>query len=376
MSDDRIIMLLSLPDKPITGGEIYNSKLYDYLQRSFPSVENISWEPKPHHSKLQFILNSIIQNLSFLKILKDVNCKTAIIEDISACESLFLFNLLTRCFRRILGKEVFLMPIVHHTYAPLINNGIKKRLRSIQERIFINSSDAVIVNSEFTRMTVESLIAGHKDIIVAYPGLNISFLNNPDLGTKKDPHNIHLLFVGYVTPRKGVDTLIKSLEILIKNYGIDNIILHIAGDLDRDPIFSKNIRDYCRSASLEKNVRIYGRVSEDKLEELFALSDIFVFPSLWEGFGMVLIEAMYHKLPIITTDAGAIPYLVKDGQNGIVIPPGDPENLAASIKRLIDSPDLRRKFAESNYMLAKMFDWNKSFSRIECYLREELNSSI
>ena len=390
MSDGRIIMLLSLPDKPITGGEIYNSKLYNYLQRNFPLVENISWEPKPHRSKLQFLVNSIIQNLSFLKILKDINGKTVIIEDISGCESLFLFNLLTTYLRRVLGKDVFLMPVVTHTYAPLIDNGIKRQIRSLQEWIFINSSDAIIVISEFTKVTVESILSGHKDIIIAYPGLNVSpqnndsqnndSLNNPDLnkpsshgdtGIVKDPLSIHLLFVGYVIPRKGVDVLIKSLEILIKTYGFENVILHIAGDLERDPVFSKEIKDYCCSVGLEKNVWIYGRVSDKKLDELYNLSDIFVFPSLWEGFGMVLIEAMHNRLPIVTTDAGAIPYLVKDGINGFVVPAGDAKRLAQAMHKLIESPELRRQIGENNYQLASKFTWDESFTGIKAFLDRE-----
>lgn len=385
MSDGRIIMLLNLPEKPITGGEIYNSKLYSYLQRNYPSVENISWEPKPHRSKPQFLVNSIIQNLSFMKILKNVNSKTVIIEDISGCESLFLFNLLTTYFRRILGKDIFLMPVVTHTYAPLIENGVKRQIRSLEEWIFINYSDAIIVISEFTKITVERILSGHKDIIIAYPGLNVSpqnedSLNNSSLdkpsshgniGIVKDPLSIHLLFVGYVIPRKGVDILIKSLEILIKTYGFHNIILHIVGDLERDPVFSKEIKDYCCFAGLEKNVRIYGRISDAKLNELYNISDIFVFPSLWEGFGMVLIEAMHNQLPIVTTDAGAIPYLVKDGINGFLVPAGDAKRLARAMQKLIESPDLRRQIGENNYQLASKFTWDESFTSIKAFLDKE-----
>jgi glycosyltransferase involved in cell wall biosynthesis len=375
-------MLLKLPNKPITGGEIYISRLYDYLQRSFKSVENVSWEPKHHHSKLQFLINSIIQNLSLLKILKGVNGKIVIIEDISDCESLFIFNLLTRYLRLILSKDVFLMPIVTHTYAPLIDNDLKRQLRAFQEWIFINSSDAIIVISEFTKATVESILVGHRDVIVAYPGLNISRQNGKSIqesdlktvsyhgntGIEKDSPNVHLLFVGYVTPRKGIDILIKSLEILIKNYGFNDIILHIAGDLERDPIFSKKIKDYCNSAGLEKNVRIYGRVSENELYELYTSSDIFVFPSLREGFGMVLIEAMHYGLPIVTTDAGAIPYLVKNGINGFLVPAGDAEQLAQATRKLIESSDLRRQISENNCQLASKFTWEASFTKIKPYL--------
>ena len=88
---------------------------------------------------------------------------------------------------------------------------------------------------------------------------------------------------------------------------------------------------------------------------------------------MVLIEAMYNGLPIVATNAGAIPYLIKDGQNGILVPVEDPEELAKAIKRLIENPELRSSFSESNYRLALRFNWNKSFSKIESFLDKSFN---
>jgi len=205
------------------------------------------------------------------------------------------------------------------------------------------------------------------DMVVAYPGLNVSSARKVGENVK-DKENLHLLFVGYITSRKGVDTLIDSFRILVMDYGINNLILDLVGDTTRDPSFFREISHSCENAGIKDKVRIHGRVASDELERLYAMADIFVFPSLWEGFGMVLIEAMYNRLPIVATNAGAIPFLVNDGQNGILVPARDPEKLAISIKKLIESPELRRSYGESNYRLALQFDWNKSFSDIESFL--------
>jgi len=372
MIDCEILMLMPLCEHPITGGEIYNRKLHDYLGSRYTKVKNITWQIKPHHTKLQFFLNSMEQNLSLLKLLGQLEGRTIIIEDISSSSDLFLFNLIIKYAKWLLDKKIRVIPIVHHVYAPLLEGGLKRSLKLQEERIFLNSADGIIVNSEFTKNSIESLIHNSIDMVVAYPGLNVSSIARIT-EIVKDKENLHLLFVGYITPRKGVDTLIDSLRVLVKDYGIHNLILDLVGDTTRDPSFFREILRRCESTGIMDKVRIHGRVASDELEMLYAMADIFVFPSIWEGFGMVLIEAMYNRLPIVTTNAGAIPYLVKDGKNGILVPVRDTEKLANSIKRLIESPELRRSFAESNFQLAIKFNWNESFSKIESFLNKSFD---
>ncbi|MBN1236235.1 MAG: glycosyltransferase family 4 protein [Methanotrichaceae archaeon] len=341
--------------------------MYDYLRSRYINVVNITWQTKPHNTKLQFFLNSVEQNLSLLKLLRQLEGRTIIIEDISSSSDLFLFNLIAKYAKRILGKEIRIMPIVHHVYAPLKKGKLEKRLKFNEERIFLNSADGIIVSSEFTKSSVESLINHPMDIVLAYPGLNVSSTRKT-YENVKDRENLHLLFVGYITPRKGVDTLIDSFRILVMDYGIHNLILDLVGDTTRDPSFFREILRNCEAIGIMEKVRIHGRVASDELEKLYAMADAFVFPSLWEGFGMVLIEAMYNCLPIVATNAGAIPFLVKDGQNGILVPVKDSEKLAKSIKKLIESPELRRSFGGSNYQLALEFNWDKSFLKIESFI--------
>jgi glycosyltransferase involved in cell wall biosynthesis len=367
-------MMMPICDCPVTGGEIYNRKLYDYLRSRYSKVENITWQTKPHNTRLQFFLNSLKQNMSLWKLLWQLEGRTIIIEDISTSSDLFLFNLMTRLTRQLLGKEVRVIPIVHHVYAPLAKGRLNTGLKLYEERIFLNCADGIIVNSEFTKRSLESLLYHSTDIVVAYPGLNVSSTGKA-CECVRDKENLHLLFVGYITTRKGVDTLIDSFRILVKDYGIHNLILDLVGDTTRDPSFFREISHSCESAGIGDKVRIHGRVASDELERLYAMADIFVFPSLWEGFGMVLIEAMYNRLPIVATNAGAIPFLVKDGENGILVPVKDPEQLAKSIKKLIESPELRRSFAKSNYQLAIQFNWNRSFSNIESFLDKSFDTS-
>ena len=84
---------------------------------------------------------------------------------------------------------------------------------------------------------------------------------------------------------------------------------------------------------------------------------------------MVLAEAASFGMPIVTTNAGAIPYLIKDGVNGLLVPPGDAKVLAEAIEDLARSPDLRAKFSEANRKLAEEFQWERSLSKIAAFLQ-------
>ncbi|MDD4652637.1 MAG: glycosyltransferase family 4 protein [Methanothrix sp.] len=307
-------------------------------------------------------------------MLSRIEGRTVILEDISTSSDLFLFNLMTLLIRPLLGKEVRVIPIVTHLYAPLAKGRLNRQFKHYEERIFLNCADGIIVISEFTKRTVEDLLCRSLEIAIAYPGLNVSSTRKAG-ECVRDKDNLHLLFVGYITSRKGVDTLIDSMRFLVIDQGINNLILDLVGDTTRDPSFFNEIVERCERTGIKDKIRIHGRVSSDELEKLYAMADIFVFPSLWEGFGMVLIEAMHNRLPIVATNAGAIPFLVKDGENGILVPARDSEKLAESIKILIESPELRRRFGESNYRLATQFNWDNSFSNIESFLNKSFGTS-
>lgn len=369
MKRKNIINLMRLLEHPITGGEIYNHRLDQYLKGRFDRVDNISWPNRPHRNAMEFISKSLAQNasnVSLLKRIRDMDGDVVILEDGSQSADLFLFNLLIRALRVGMGKRVRIVSQIHHTYAPLMENRLKRTLMFAVESIFANSLDGIITISEFTKSLVDRMLRRHIDTLIAYPGLNVSGLGRKRL--RIDDGNADLLFVGYLIPRKGVDTLVKSINILVKSRGLERLTLHIVGDTERDEAYVQGIREYCRKESIEDHVIFHGRVSERDLQSLYETSDIFVFPSLWEGFGMVLAEAMSYGLPIVTTNAGAIPYLVKDGRNGFLVPPQDPERLAQSIDKLIASPELRAEFGEVNRKVAAEFSWERSFAKVVNFL--------
>jgi len=93
---------------------------------------------------------------------------------------------------------------------------------------------------------------------------------------------------------------------------------------------------------------------------LYALADVFVLPSYWEGYGIVFLEAMSLGLPVVSTTAGAIPEVVRHEKNGLLVQAGDVQGLSEALHTLIVQPELRAKFAEHAKQAAKhAADWVK-----------------
>lgn len=179
------------------------------------------------------------------------------------------------------------------------------------------------------------------------------------------PHNhrrprldgrVHALFVGTCSPRKGVHYLVRAMA-LLENYPLT---LHIIGDLEIDHDYAQEVIRLTRALHLEDRIVFHGLVPQEALWQQYAQADVFVLPSLWEGYGIALLEAMAFGLPIVATRVGAVPELIQDGQNGLLVPPGDPRGLAMGLRRIFTDTSLRDKLeGESKACRAHLRSWEK-----------------
>lgn len=155
--------------------------------------------------------------------------------------------------------------------------------------------------------------------------------------------------VARFVPVKGHTYLIKAVLEVIKV--IPDAKFLFVGDGELMPSLQKEIE----SLGLKHNIILPG-ASED-IAEILNCSDVFVLPSVNEGFGIVLVEAMAMKKPLIATNVGGIPEIVIDGKTGILVPPESPEALSASIIKLHNNPDMRIEMGRAGYYRAKeLFD--------------------
>lgn len=168
---------------------------------------------------------------------------------------------------------------------------------------------------------------------------------------------IKLLVVAKLIPMKGIENLIKATSILSSRY---NIRLVIAGKGNSE--YENQLGKLARDMNLSENISFAGFLSwDDSLREAYKAADIFVLPSLSEGFPRVILEAWAHGLPVVSTNVGGIPSVVRNGKNGILIPPRSVEDIVDGIKTLAENKSLRKQVIAGGYE-----------SLTEAYTREKI----
>lgn len=172
-----------------------------------------------------------------------------------------------------------------------------------------------------------------------------------------------VLFVGRLNYYKGVDYLIRAME------DVDARLL-VAGE---GPLLEQLNRQAITSGVTDR-VEFLGRVSDRRLKELYAGCDTLVLPSVRESeaFGIVQMEAMAYGKPVINTDLPTgVPWVSKDGETGLTVPPADSDALASAINELLEDEERRREYGENAYHRVKeKFSRNGMLDTVESVYRD------
>ena len=177
-------------------------------------------------------------------------------------------------------------------------------------------------------------------------------------GASKD----YVLTVGTLGPHKNLVTLVKTLKVL-RERGALSFELLVAGAKGRK---KSEVLEVMRSSSLTDNqIRFLGFVPDEDLPRLYSGSSLFVLPSLYEGFGLPLAEAMACGVPVIASNTSSIPEVVGDA--GLLVPPTEPEAFAEAILRVRSDEGLRSAMIEKGLKRAASFRWDKAAREmLEC----------
>jgi phosphatidylinositol alpha-mannosyltransferase len=171
----------------------------------------------------------------------------------------------------------------------------------------------------------------------------------------------NVLFVGRMEPRKGLIHLLRAFRKLQRDGVRARLLLVGTGPGEREA------RRYVLTRQLD-DVEFLGRVSEAQKAQLFKTADIYVSPATGrESFGIVLLEAMSAGAPIICSDIHGYRGVVRRERDGILVEPGNADALAASIRRLIDDPQLRAQLSRAGEERAQLFTWERVGQAVEEY---------
>ena len=198
----------------------------------------------------------------------------------------------------------------------------------------------VITTSATTARTlVADFQVPETSITVAEPGTDAA---TRATGTGKP---VHLIAVGAVVPRKGYDILVRALTTLEDR----DWRFTIAGPTDRSAQALASLKAAIQATGwLGDRVTLVGPLGAEALDRLYASADLFVIPSLYEGYGMALAEAMARGLPIVSTTGGAAAETVPNTA-AVKVPPGDEAALAAAIRRVLADTNLRARMADASW---------------------------
>jgi glycosyltransferase involved in cell wall biosynthesis len=159
-------------------------------------------------------------------------------------------------------------------------------------------------------------------------------------------------------PLKGMVPLLEAVACVRRQRPAELIV--VGKPRDRGPIPRLVSR-----LGLERAVRFANGIDESRLVELYAQAEVAVVPSLYEGFSLPAVEAMACAVPVVATTAGALPEVVgRDGDAGLLVPPGDPAALATAIERALADGGLRRRMGErGRARVLERFTWERAAER-------------
>lgn len=234
-------------------------------------------------------------------------------------------------------------------------------------RSYCSRAEEILTVSEFSRQEIHRYLGiPLEKIQVVYNGVDTEQYH-PDYSeeqirasmAKYHVNGHYILYMGTLEPRKNIETLIKAYGILKETYAENIPKLVLAG---KKGWLYDSIFQMVQDLGLEKQVIFTGYVEAEDAAPLFCGAEMFVFPSLYEGFGIPPLEAMACGTPVITSDCSSLPEVA--GSAGLMVPPMDAAALADKMELLITDHKLRARLKQAGIERAKQFTWEASAEKL------------
>ena len=203
----------------------------------------------------------------------------------------------------------------------------------------LNYVDSVVCLSNEWKDYFESIGCQHVVIVK-------NVIPEPIIQIEEKDNLVHFLFLGLICENKGIFDVLKSLA-EHKDFFLGRAILHVGGNGQTDRLLST-----IKELGLQELVRFEGWVDAVKKQYLFNTIDVYILPSYIEGVPISILEAeSYHK-PIITTNVGGIPSIVKENKTGLFVTPGNTGEIFEAMKLMLEDKQLRYQFGEAGYKIS------------------------
>ncbi|MBD2513688.1 glycosyltransferase family 4 protein [Nostoc sp. FACHB-973] len=234
----------------------------------------------------------------------------------------------------ILLAWAFHKPIIVHAHGSqfkLFYTGLAKWMQQLLSWIFGKCQKLIVLSQSWKSFYIESLALKPEQVVVFYNPVKVPV----EIPHRSGSEKIKLLFLGRIGQRKGAFDLIKAFSLLPIEYKTRSSLI-MAGDGDLE-----QATNLVKTLNLDNYIKLPGWIGSDERDILLSQADVFVLPSYNEGLPLAMLEAMAWELPVIVTPVGGIPEIVTQSENGLIVNPGNVEELSNALNSLIENETLR-----------------------------------
>ena len=227
------------------------------------------------------------------------------------------------------------------------------RFVKIERALYQQSLRCFTMSSNISELIVKEYKVQESKVKCVYAGNNVKI----DFNAKKHTYaQKTILFVGVDWKRKGGPVLLKAFE---------KVLMEVPD--------ARLITIGCKPDTYDvKNVSVKGKLKLEELPEYFSNATVFCMPTMREPFGLVFVEAMVYRLPIVANNIGALPDMVKNGVNGYLID-NDVSEYAKALIKLLKDQDLCKQLGENGYNIAmENYIWDKVGQKLHMYINEAM----
>ena len=267
--------------------------------------------------------------------------------------------------------------LLEHMYGSRDASSLRRSLHFYLTRRVLRRAARVIAVSQFTKNEIEKLLAvPDARIEVVYNAIDERFLHGHATAADREliaqryqVNHPFILYAGAIRPHKNVVRIIEAFsslksELQKEQQFPDLKLIIIGDDLSSHP----RLRRTVVRSGVQNDVRFLGFVPIEVLRIFYDGAKIFVFPSLYEGFGLPPLEAMAHGTPVVTSNTSSLPEVA--GNAAVLVNPENVFEIRRALQRVLLDPALRERMKRRGYEQAQRFSWTSSVSRILEIYRE------
>lgn len=361
MKNKRNRILVIAKDKKIysgqyvTGGQKYSKKLINEISRTYAG-ELVILDDSDFHAKGN-IIDKIQAYRENIKLFDGYDL-------VYFSATHYQVALVIKSINKLFPHTIVVSEMHHLEYQSFMPVSLMYHIIKWLERYILRICDYIVIPNDYPAdYVIKHRYADSQKII----RINNVFERKPHKVTNGSSNQ--LLYVGTVEPRKGIEFLINSLQYVKRDY-----VLNIIGKYDAESKYWMSIKKLISKYGIESKVHFLGRVPQEELNKYYEHARAFVFPSLNEGYGLAVLEAMGYGLPVIAFANTAMPYTIKNDYNGYLTKNKDVRGFGENIEKVLSIDE--EKYNALSKAAIKTFEETKTEEDLKNQVSDFINKVL